>query len=330
MKQTSNFGRVFVATLLMGALLLWPQTVLRAAAPGVPMIEATTADVTAGTKGEPYYITPRRLSAAMPSTNLTLSGLLSLSSTSGTSAGGLRLRDVPIFASAAGAVKVDLSAGTGSFTVPVQSGVSNMYFGITGTADGSNPGLNAKSSNTNRGFIGSLGNAPIDFGASNGSYYFTVSNSGGVTFSPTQTTTGITDLLINPTTKASGNLIDAQVNSVSKFKVDYAGIATATGGFDAVGSSYYTNGGAYFLASSLLADGKFRGNAGMAFRNYADSADAAITAGAATFSGLVVVGGSTPASAAASGTAGTVTWDSSYIYICTATNTWKRVAIATW
>lgn len=38
----------------------------------------------------------------------------------------------------------------------------------------------------------------------------------------------------------------------------------------------------------------------------------------------------TPASASATGTTGTVTWDSSYLYVCTATNTWKRVAIATW
>ena len=39
---------------------------------------------------------------------------------------------------------------------------------------------------------------------------------------------------------------------------------------------------------------------------------------------------STPASASAAGTAGTIAWDASYIYVCTATNTWKRVAIATW
>ena len=38
----------------------------------------------------------------------------------------------------------------------------------------------------------------------------------------------------------------------------------------------------------------------------------------------------TPASAGAAGTTGTITWDTNYIYICTATNTWKRVAIATW
>ncbi len=38
----------------------------------------------------------------------------------------------------------------------------------------------------------------------------------------------------------------------------------------------------------------------------------------------------TPASASAFGTKGMVSWDSSYLYVCTATNTWKRVAIATW
>lgn len=38
----------------------------------------------------------------------------------------------------------------------------------------------------------------------------------------------------------------------------------------------------------------------------------------------------TPASASATGTAGEVAWDASYVYICTATNTWKRVAITTW
>jgi hypothetical protein len=38
----------------------------------------------------------------------------------------------------------------------------------------------------------------------------------------------------------------------------------------------------------------------------------------------------TPASASATGTAGTIAWDTSYIYVCTATNTWKRAAISTW
>ena len=38
----------------------------------------------------------------------------------------------------------------------------------------------------------------------------------------------------------------------------------------------------------------------------------------------------TPASASATGTTGDIAWDASYIYVCTATNTWKRTAISTW
>lgn len=37
-----------------------------------------------------------------------------------------------------------------------------------------------------------------------------------------------------------------------------------------------------------------------------------------------------PATATSTGSAGMMAYDSSYLYICTATNTWKRVAIATW
>lgn len=38
----------------------------------------------------------------------------------------------------------------------------------------------------------------------------------------------------------------------------------------------------------------------------------------------------TPASAAATGNQGDVAWDTNYVYVCVATNTWKRSAIATW
>ena len=62
-----------------------------------------------------------------------------------------------------------------------------------------------------------------------------------------------------------------------------------------------------------------------------------VSATATTFAGAVTIAGTvihtlsaTPASASATGTVGTMSWDANYIYICTATNTWKRVAIATW
>lgn len=37
-----------------------------------------------------------------------------------------------------------------------------------------------------------------------------------------------------------------------------------------------------------------------------------------------------PASATATGSTGQIIWDANYIYVCVATDTWKRVAIATW
>lgn len=38
----------------------------------------------------------------------------------------------------------------------------------------------------------------------------------------------------------------------------------------------------------------------------------------------------TPASAGAAGNQGEIAWDANYIYVCTATNTWKRSALASW
>lgn len=58
--------------------------------------------------------------------------------------------------------------------------------------------------------------------------------------------------------------------------------------------------------------------------------EVAITAANVTLGGRPIIPTHTPASAIAAGIAGEIAWDASYIYICTATNTWKRVAISTW
>lgn len=46
--------------------------------------------------------------------------------------------------------------------------------------------------------------------------------------------------------------------------------------------------------------------------------------------GGIVTPTQTPASASATGTTGQVTWDANFIYVATATDTWKRAAITTW
>lgn len=45
---------------------------------------------------------------------------------------------------------------------------------------------------------------------------------------------------------------------------------------------------------------------------------------------ILIISTHTPSSASDTGIAGQISWDSSFIYVCVATNTWKRVAISTW
>jgi hypothetical protein len=65
---------------------------------------------------------------------------------------------------------------------------------------------------------------------------------------------------------------------------------------------------------------------------------ALVVTGGVGIGGTLNVGGNsirvatakTPASSAATGTTGDICWDANYVYVCVATNTWKRSAIATW
>ena len=73
----------------------------------------------------------------------------------------------------------------------------------------------------------------------------------------------------------------------------------------------------------------------MATTNFVDKVTVIPTAwlndvDAVVYEGLVPSWGSTPSSASDTGVAGSIAWDASYIYVCSATNTWLRVAIATW
>jgi hypothetical protein len=58
--------------------------------------------------------------------------------------------------------------------------------------------------------------------------------------------------------------------------------------------------------------------------------------GAGTFGGsvtattLIETTSYTPPTSSSAGTTGQIAWDSSYVYVCIATNTWKRAALSTW
>lgn len=43
-----------------------------------------------------------------------------------------------------------------------------------------------------------------------------------------------------------------------------------------------------------------------------------------------ILTGGVPATASAAGVAGTIAWEPGFLYVCVATNTWERVATATW
>lgn len=92
----------------------------------------------------------------------------------------------------------------------------------------------------------------------------------------------------------------------------------------------------YQLEIALTDSGvSYSTNAGTRGHIFKNGGTAALTVD--TNSNLVLAGDTvnvatqkTPASASAAGVKGDIVHDANYIYICTATNTWKRVAIATW
>lgn len=66
--------------------------------------------------------------------------------------------------------------------------------------------------------------------------------------------------------------------------------------------------------------------ASIANRKSVEEATSISDAASATKATLVTA----PALASSSGTAGQIAYDSSFFYVCISTDTWKRVAIATW
>ena len=64
------------------------------------------------------------------------------------------------------------------------------------------------------------------------------------------------------------------------------------------------------------------------FSNYLNTKYLTLSGGVMT--GALSLESSPPASSSATGITGEITWDNNYIYICVATNTWKRSQLTSW
>jgi hypothetical protein len=162
---------------------------------------------------------------------------------------------------------------------------------------------------------------------------------------PTGTTstawsTSGTGLGVNAASGFAGNLLDLQLNGSNR----YAFRADGTSFFR--GDQYWTNSSASTNYGRFDATGlTLTSTTGISWGNTTnvtgmDVGLARVSAGVVkvtngstgdgTISGQLRAVGAAPAATGSTGTAGDIRYDTDYIYVCTATNTWKRAALATW
>jgi hypothetical protein len=147
------------------------------------------------------------------------------------------------------------------------------------------------------------------------------------------------------------NLLDLQVNGTSRVKVTSGGNIYM--GAQNTGLEYYNNGLLLMANNSYpifveATRTRFAPTHEIAWAasggtSYGIAADIGLvrsgtntvkvtngSSGDGTISGQLRSVGTAPATASSTGTAGDIRYDASFVYICTATNTWKRAAITTW
>lgn len=150
----------------------------------------------------------------------------------------------------------------------------------------------------------------------------------GVTLSlPQNLHTGATPAFagVNPPSDDGGSLGTASLRW-SALHALLASVATARGGAEASGnltlqSTSHATRGSILFGSSAYDEANNRLGLGTT------SPTAALDINS---DALRLRTAKTPASASATGNPGDICWDADYIYVCVATNTWKRTAITTW
>jgi hypothetical protein len=147
--------------------------------------------------------------------------------------------------------------------------------------------------------------------------------------------------------KATGTGLQVTANAIIDGSLDVTGVTTLTGALDANSTADIADtltlskatGTGLQVDSNAEIDGSLTVNSTASFTDAGSSISAA---GLISTSGNILALGTigaaflltdpagAPLSASATGTTGSIVADANYIYVCTATDTWKRVAIATW
>jgi hypothetical protein len=149
---------------------------------------------------------------------------------------------------------------------------------------------------------------------------------------------------VNAPSGFAGNLLDLQVNGTSKFRVDRLGHAYtndmyAAAYFGTFGKSIFNSpsDGVMLVTNYAVTDFnrlQFGGTSASfpALKRSTTTLQARLAddSGYTTIDAQLRAQGTAPAATGSTGTAGDIRYDADYIYICTATNTWKRAALSTW
>lgn len=180
--------------------------------------------------------------------------------------------------------------------------------------------------------------------------FLTVSKTGAFTFNNGIATVGVTQLIVRAGAGQSSTSLTTWQNvagSTLAF-VSNAGVFRGPGFGDAGEGVSLDNNGLGIRSGGFLrfTSGAFhystadasisrQGPSTIQFGDGGANANATILAGSFNVSGTGIAARfratlTTPASASAAGTQGDILWDANFVYICTANNTWKRAAIATW
>jgi len=162
---------------------------------------------------------------------------------------------------------------------------------------------------------------------------FTRSNPGRYTLYDATPTTGVTTLTVRAGAGQSTTYIQSYQSSAGSVLsgVRGDGVFMVDSGIFQSGDNWLYTGTTHDLRSTFQIRWTSAGATGTKDLGLARAGAGIlkVTDGSTGLGGIIIAS-QTPASAAATGTQGQIAWDADYIYVCTATDTWKRVAIATW